>query len=60
MGPMNDFAAPGPRIPGSQFDILIESTRTTYEDLLERLVTNGPDGLTAANQLRTLKRGHLD
>jgi hypothetical protein len=57
---MSDSAAPEPRIPGSEFDILIESTRTTYEDWLERLVTNGPDGLTATNQLRTLKRGYVN
>lgn len=57
---MGGFAAPEPRIPGFEFDNLIESTRTTYEDWLERLVTNGPDNLRAANQLRTLERGYLN
>lgn len=69
MSAMSDSTAPEPRITATEFDNLIEATKTTYDGWLERLVKNGPDDLTAAqevaanaaryNHLRAIKRGYL-
>lgn len=66
---MSDSTSPRPVIHDFQIDNLIEATKKTFGDWLERVVKNGAGDLTAINemaacsarynQLLTLKRGYL-